>query len=120
MKEVQVKVTKYVCENCGAQHSKESSIHECYISGKEICSKCGEYLSLIPIEIMGDKLDYCNSETQKYFVDKKYTQNQWDEERYWEVARKVKEHYMNIMYELNIAYGEGIITEFLQRHREYD
>ena len=36
MKEVQVKVTKYVCENCGAQHSKTSSLHKCYLTDKEI------------------------------------------------------------------------------------
>ena len=35
MKEVQVKVTKYICENCGAKHSKESSIHEILIGFDE-------------------------------------------------------------------------------------
>ena len=120
MKEVQVKVTKYVCENCGAQHNKTSSLHKCYLTDKEICDKCGAYLPLIPVEIYGDTLDYADVETEKHFVDKKYTENQWDEERYWEVAKNVRSHYILMMQELNRAYGEGKITEFLQRHREYD
>lgn len=120
MKEVQVKVTKYVCENCGARHSKESSIHECHLTCKEICDKCGAYLPLIPTEIYGDTLDYVDVETQKYFVDKKYTENQWDEERYWQVADNVRKHYILMMQELNKAFADGTITEFLQRHREYD
>ena len=100
MKEVQVKVTKYVCENCGAQHSKTSSLHKCYLTDKEICDKCGAYLPLIPTEIYGDTLDYADAETHKELVAKEYTENQWDEERYWEVAKNVRRHYILMMQEL--------------------
>lgn len=102
MKEVEVKVKKYKCENCGAIHAKKDNILQCHITGKEICTKCAKYLK--DIEYYDEEIFPCrgiNVEANLVNIDT------WSTDLYLEKKYKLEEKFRKDIEELNTAYITG-------------
>lgn len=102
MKKIEVKVTKYKCENCGTIHTRKDDIIHCYITGKEICTKCAKYLNSIYYyddDIYPQQGVYV--EASLVDIDGR------SRETYLEKKHKLEEEFRKNIDELNKAYITG-------------
>lgn len=106
MKEVEVKVKKYKCENCGKVHNNKSVFRTCYLTGKELCTSCSVQLDDIVY------YDYGMYKERGVCVDKslvsEYALDLY-ENTYYDQVEKLEKEFLDKLKELNTQYITGTI-----------
>ena len=118
MKEKEVKVKKYICENCGAVHSSKKAIFTDDITGNEICNKCSETYEIISPEIY----NFSKPENVGYDfirISKNVRANipEWDWERYREHATEIRANYLEKMKDLTESYVLGHLKQWEEKYK---
>lgn len=106
MKEIEVKVKKYKCENCGEVHNNKNVFRTCYLTGKELCTSCSVHL---------DDIVYYDDGMYKehgVYVDKslvlEYALDEY-EDIYYDQVKKLEKEFLDKLKELNTQYITGTI-----------
>ena len=99
MKEKEVKVKKYECENCGATYNSSTKykISTCPITDKEICPKCSIIVQLYNPE----KEHYENTRVHPSAVSDGYVLHDTE---YYEAVENIKYEFCKKIEELNKDY----------------
>ena len=106
MKEIEVKVKKYKCENCGKVHNITAAFRTCYLTGKELCTSCSIQLD--------DIVYYDNGMYKEHgvCVDKSLVKEyalEVYEDTYYNQVKKLEKEFLDKLKELNTQYITGTI-----------
>lgn len=110
--------TFYICDNCGAEHKKDTNIHTDYVTGEEICDKCQTQVRLANRDIYYDSYDKSCGElyTNEYYVSKDLVQAcemdlDLDREVYLKRVAQIRDVYLLLMDKIDKEYLKGRVRD---------
>ena len=110
-----LQVNRFECEGCGATHAKSTKIDTCYLTGEEICSRCGISVNIVNPEIYTDipeciDLGYSTVMVSKQKLSKKVN-DEYYQDTYEDMMKKLQQEYLKQAKELTSAFMQGKLEE---------